>query len=161
MNTIKSWIRTLEQFFYSFRVRPWHVNVPKTLLKQPKIYLWDWSIIDDPGARNENLIASHLLKAIHFWTDMGYGTFDLFFLRDKMKREVDFIVTQNGNPWFLVEVKSSESKGISPSLQYFSEVINVKHAFQVDMSAPFVSRDCFAVHKPVRVPAMTFLSQLV
>jgi hypothetical protein len=45
--------------------------VPKSLRKQPKVFLWDWSLVVDEGARRENLIASHLLKAIHGWTDIG------------------------------------------------------------------------------------------
>lgn len=161
VNTIRQWITTLEQFFFCFRVRPYHTNVPKTLLKQPKIYLWDWSIVEDEGARNENLVASHLLKAVHFWNDAGYGTFDLYFLRDKMKREVDFLVTQNGTPWILAEVKSSDSGGVSASLDYYSSLLQVKHAFQVSISAPYVERDCFEVKNPVKVPALTFLSQLI
>ena len=45
-------------------VRPWHRNVPKSLRKQPKVFLWDWSMVDDVGARNKNLVAAHLLKAV-------------------------------------------------------------------------------------------------
>jgi hypothetical protein len=35
------------------------------------------------------------------------------------------------------------------------------HAFQVTVDAPFVDADCFAVFYPIKVPAKTFLSQLV
>ena len=161
VNTIKKWISTLEQFYYCFRIKPWHKNVPKTLLKQPKLYFWDWSIVQDQGGRHENFIASHLLKAVHFWTDGGYGTFDLFFLRDKMKREVDFLITRDNKPWFIVEVKSSDSGGISSSLEYFSSILKCEFAFQVEMNSPYVDRNCFSVSKPTRVPALTLLSQLV
>jgi len=44
VDTIRRWIATLEGLFYCFTVRPWHRNVPKTLRKQPKAYLWDWSL---------------------------------------------------------------------------------------------------------------------
>ena len=161
VNTIKKWIKTLEQFYYCFTIKPWHKNIPKTLLKQPKIYFWDWSIVKEKGACNENFIASHLLKAIHYWTDLGYGLFELYFLRDKMKREVDFLITKENKPWIIVEVKSSGKEGISPSLQYFSSLVNPEHAFQVDLSAPYIERNCFSIKKPVRVPAITLLSQLI
>ncbi len=161
VNTVRRWITTLEQFYYCFRLKPWHENVPKTLLKQPKIYFRDWSIVNDEGQRNENMTASHLLKAVELWSDLGYGDFDLYFLRDKLKREVDFLVSRNGSPWFIVEVKTSGTGRISPSLRHFQALLNPKHAFQLDFSAEYIDRDCFKAGKAVTVPAVTFFSQLV
>ncbi|MGM0558902.1 MAG: ATP-binding protein [Myxococcota bacterium] len=161
VNTIKSWLETLERLYYCFSVRPWHKNVTRALRKQPKYYLWDWSVIDDEGARTENLVASALLKAVHFWTDVGLGEFGLHFIRDKQQHEVDFVVVRDREPWFLVEVKSSASKSLSGSLERFQEQTGAKHAFQVAMDAPYVDRDCFSVEEPTIVPALTFLSQLV
>jgi len=70
-------------------VQPWHRNGTRALRKEPKYYLWDWSQVSDPGARGENLIASALLKSVHWWTETGRGDFGLHFVRDKQKREVD------------------------------------------------------------------------
>ena len=130
-------------------------------MQEPKIYLWDWTNIDEEGKRVENLVASHLLKAIHFWTDNGMGQYDLWFIRDKEKREVDFLVTENKNPWFLVEVKLSEKGSLNKNLIYFQEKIKAKHAFQVVFKMDYVSSDCFKHRKPIIVPAQTFLSQLI
>lgn len=58
------------------------------------LFLWDWSLVVDEGARRENLVASRLLKAVHGWTDLGLGDYDLYYPRDKAKREVDFLVTR-------------------------------------------------------------------
>lgn len=55
--------------------------------------------------RAENFVASHLLKAVHWWNDLGMGEFGLYYLRTKDQKEVDFLVSKNGNPWFLVEMK--------------------------------------------------------
>lgn len=161
VDSVRRWIGTLESLFYCFTLRPWFRNVPKSLRKQPKVYLCDWSLVADPGARRENLVAAHLLKAVHFWTDTGLGTFELGFLRDKAKREVDFLVVRDGAPWFLVEVKSSGTRGISPAVHYFHQHLETRHAFQVSFDVDFVEQDCFGVPEPVRVPAATFLSQLV
>jgi hypothetical protein len=161
VNTIKSWLETLERLYYCFSVRPWHKNVTRALRKQPKYYLWDWSIVDDVGARSENLVASALLKAVHYWTDVGLGEFDLRFIRDKQQNEVDFVVVRDRQPWFLVEVKTSQSKSLSSSLERFQSQTEADHAFQVMMDAPYVDRDCFSTTAPVKVPALTFLSQLV
>ncbi|MCP4679364.1 MAG: ATP-binding protein [Deltaproteobacteria bacterium] len=159
-DTVHRWIQTLESTYYCFSIRPWHANIPKSLRKQPKIFLWDWSLVDDMGAKHENFIASHLLKAVHLWTDCGLGEYGLFYLRDKNKREVDFVVVRNGWPWFLVEVKSSKSR-LSPRLKYFQHKTGAKHAFQVEIKSPYVDEDCFSLTEPGRVPASTLLSQLV
>lgn len=159
-DSIRNWLGILESLYFCFSIRPWHGNIVRSLRKEPKYYLWDWAMVREPGPRNENMIASHLLKAVHFWTDIGIGEFGLYFLRTKDKKEVDFVVTRDGTPWFLVEVKSSHT-AISPNLRYFQERIGALHAFQVTIDAPFVDADCFSVSYPVRVPAKTFLSQLV
>jgi hypothetical protein len=49
----------------------------------------------------ENIIAGYLLKAVHLWTGLDPGEFELFFLRTKGKREVDFL---------LIKIKSSSTK---------------------------------------------------
>ena len=161
VDTVRRWIRTLESLFYCFALKPWHRNVARALRKEPKYYLWDWSQIDDAGARAENLVACALLKAVHQWTETGEGRFDLHFVRDKQKREVDFLVTRDAHPWFLVEVKSSERADLVSALRYFQQQTSAAHAFQVAMNAEYIDEDCFALSGPIIVPASTFLSQLV
>jgi len=159
--TVRRWIETLKALYYCFSIQPWTTNISRSLLKEPKIYLWDWSLVDDKGKKLENFVASHLLKAIHLWTDRGFGDYDLYFLRDKEKREVDFLVTKNGKPWFIVETKASSNGGISKSMFYFQQKTNASHAFQVAFDLNYVERNCFEYSTPIIVPAKTFLSQLV
>ena len=161
IDTITRWIHLLESFYFCYLIRPWSQNITRSLLKEPKIFLWDWSLIKDPGKRAENFIASHLLKAVHYWNDMGFGEYELHYLRDLEKREVDFIVTKNNKPWFLVEVKQSNNSGIGKNLYYFFEKSGAEHAFQVVIDTPYVQKNCFEYIAPVIVPASTFLSQLV
>lgn len=97
---------------------------------------------------------------MHFWTDHGLGELELFFVRDKEKREVDFLVARDGKPWFLVEVKSSERK-LSPALGRFQDQTGALHTFQAVLDLPHVNRSCFDVSTPVVVPLRTLLSQLV
>ena len=159
--SIRKWINTLNSLYYSFEVRPWSKNISRSLIKEPKYYLWDWSDIEDEGAKGENFIACHLLKAVHYWTDFGFGNYGLYYLRDKEKREVDFLVTKNDKPWFLVEVKHKRNHGIDPSLYHFQEQTKAPHAFQVVVDLPFVNKNCFEESGPIIVPAKTFLSQLI
>ncbi len=105
-------------------------------------------------------MASHLLKAVHFWTDRGLGDYGLFYLRTKDKVETDFVVVKDGKPWFLVEVKT-KAKGLSSALYHFQAETKAPHALQVAFDLPFVQRDCFEEKEPIIVPARTFLAQLV
>jgi uncharacterized protein len=158
-NTIKRWIDLLARLHYGFMVRPWFTSVSKALRKEPKWFLRDWSGVVDDGARAETLVACHLLKAVETWTDLGFGHFELRYLRDKLKREVDFVVIRDRKPWFLVEVKLTELT-LTSSLHHFHGQLSVPHAFQVVMNLPFRDVDCFSVNRPVVVPARTLLSQL-
>lgn len=158
-NTVRSWVTTLCSFHYGFVVRPWFRNVSKALRKEPKWFLRDWSGITDVGKRAETFCACHLLKAVEGWTDLGLGVFELRYVRDTQKREVDFLVVRDGEPWFLVEAKHGR-RGLSPHLAYFQKQTGAKHAFQVSLDADYVDADCFSHEDPIVVPARTFFSQL-
>ena len=159
-NTVKSWVSILSSLYFGFTVRPWFKNIENAIRKTPKWYLHDWSGIEDVGKRNETLVACHLLKAVEGWNDTGLGAFDLFYVRDKQKHEVDFLVSRNKKPWCLVEVKTSDTH-LAPSLGRMQEQTGAEHAFQVVIDLPFTDANCFGKTTPVVVPARTFLSQLL
>jgi uncharacterized protein len=161
VDTVKRWIKVLKSFYYCFTLQPWSKNISRSLIKEPKVFLWDWSLVEDKGARIENFIASHLLKAVHYWTDRGFGEYGLYYLRDKEKNEVDFLVSKNKKPWFIVEVKASENHGLSKALYHYQEMTKAPHAFQVVFDMEYINSDCFKALEPTIVPAKTFLSQLI
>lgn len=158
--TVKKWISLLKALYYGFTVGPYFRNVENSIRKTPKWYLRDWSGIEDEGKRMETLVACHLLKAVEGWTDLGFGEFALFYLRDRSQREVDFLVTRDRQPWFLAEVKKSDAS-MSPALAHFQRATGARHAFQVVADMEFSERDCFEALTPTVVPAKTFLSQLL
>ena len=161
VDTIRRWLSTLGGLYFGFRVRPWFKNVSRSLRKEPKWFLRDWSGVADDGKRAETFVACHLLKAVEGWTDLGLGEFHLGYLRDKYKREVDFVVVRDGQPWFLVEVKKADTQ-VSASLEHFQQATKAPFAFQVVLDADFIDADCFATPRgPLVVPARTFLSQLL
>lgn len=160
VDTVRRWITTLGSLHFGFRVRPWFRNVPKSLRKEPRWFLRDWSGIEDPGSRLETLVGCHLLKAVELWEDLGYGKFELRYLRDKARREVDFVVIRDQKPWFLVEVKKADTR-LSPSLAYYQQQTKARHAFQAVLDLDPVDADCFTRRDPVVVPLRTFLSQLL
>ncbi len=159
-DTIRAWLDTLVSLHFGFLIRPWFKNVSKSLRKEPKWFLRDWSGIDDPGKRAETFVACHLLKAVDGWNDLGLGHFDLRYLRDKQQREVDFVVIRDQQPWFLVEVKQAGEK-LNPALAHFQNQIQAPHAFQLVIDREFVAADPFTRHQPTLVPARTLLSQLL
>ncbi len=159
-DTIKHWLDLLMSLHVGVLIRPWFTNVTKSLRKEPKWFLRDWSGIEDPGKRAETFVACHLLKAVEGWSDLGLGDFELRYLRDKQQREVDFVIIRDRKPWFLVEVKSSRDQ-LSPALKHYQSMIKAPHAFQVVLNLDFVAADCFARNEPIVVPAKTLLSQLL
>lgn len=159
--TIRKWINVLEELHYCFKIKPWHKNITRSLIKDPKVYLWDWSKIDDIGSKVENFVASHLLKAVHFWTDTGLGQYDLFYLRDIDKHEVDFLVTKQNQPWLLIEVKTSQKDSLNPNLKYFQEQTKAPYAFQIAFDMDYVDFDFRDLKTPKILPMATFLSQLI
>ncbi len=160
VDTLRRWVQALASLHYGFLVRPWYRNLGRSLRKEPKWYLRDWSMAADAGLRAETLVACHLLKAVEGWTDLGWGRFELHYLRDKEKREVDFLVVRDRRPWFLVEVKASETS-LNPALAYFQKATGAVHAFQAVLDLAPVRADCFARREPTVVPARTLLSQLL
>ena len=161
-DTVKAWIGVLESVYYCYTVTPWFVNVANSIRKQPKAYLWDWSLVLDEGARNENFIASHLLKAVHWWTDSGLGDFSLHYLRTKQQKEVDFLISKDKTPFMLVECKTSAKDGLSPALAEFQKTLAVPYAFQVAIDAPassLVPTEFTGI--PIKISALDLLKVLV
>lgn len=127
---VSGWLDILESFYYCFRVYPFVGKNFRSLKKEAKLYLWDWSEIETEGARFENCIASHLLKLVHYYQDYeGYRT-QLYYLRSAEGKEVDFLVTVNGKPWFAVEAKLNDLN-VSPHLFYFKERVKIPFCYQV------------------------------
>jgi predicted AAA+ superfamily ATPase len=160
-DTIKTWITLLEALYVCFQIRPWSANVANSLRKQPKIYLWDWSAVADMGARKENFTASHLLKAVHWWNACGLGDFGLYYLRDKQKREVDFLIVRDKKPFMMVEVKSSPHQGISPHIKHFQETLKAPYAFQLAFDMPCSGVNPQELSKPAIIAAADLFKTLV
>jgi predicted AAA+ superfamily ATPase len=127
---VSSWLSVLETFYYCFRVYPYHAKNYRSLKKEPKLYLWDWSEIQDEGARFENCLASHLLKLVHFLEDFEGYRCRLHYMRSIEKKEVDFLVTIDQKPWFMVEAKLNNTN-VSPHLKYFQDRVNAGYVYQV------------------------------
>ena len=77
------------------------------------------------------------------------------------KREVDFLVIRDGQPWFLAEVKHRKDS-MSPNLGFYQDQVKAPFAFQLIIDADYVDADCFArPGGPTIVGAKALLSQLL
>ncbi len=129
-DTLHRWLTYLKELYYLFEIKPYSRNIVRSLRRDGKVYLFDYAAVKDEPARFENLVASHLLKACHYWSDTGEGLFELFYLRDKEKREIDFLIVRDGVPWLPVEVKMSETHP-SENWSRFIAMLPCKRAVQL------------------------------
>ena len=100
-------------------------------MKPPKVYFFDnGDVIGDEGARFENLVASSLLKRLHFLEDYEGYHYELCYIRDKERREVDFAILRDGILEELIEVKYGD-KNIARALRYYAEKLKPEKATQI------------------------------
>jgi predicted AAA+ superfamily ATPase len=139
-DTAERWIGILENLYVCFRIAPLGAPRIRAVKKERKLYLWDWSAVPEPGARFENMVASHLLKLCHFREDTEGHRMEVRFLRDTDAREVDFVVLQDRKPLFAVEVKTGE-RAVSPAVRYFKQRTTIPRWFQVHLGTKDVVAD--------------------
>lgn len=110
-NTIRRWLDLLESLYVIFRVTPYHRNVARSILKEPKFYFYDTGQIDEEnqGAKLENLVALSLLKELHRIQDQMGQSVGLHYVKNKEKAEIDFLVVINNKPTALIDVKHSDA----------------------------------------------------
>lgn len=130
--TVERWISIFENLYFCFRIAPFGNKKTRTVKKEKKLYLWDWSMVESPGARFENLVASQLLKYCHYLEDTEGHKMELCYVRDVFKREIDFVVTKNKKAIFAVECKKGEG-AISEAIKYFKERLPIPHFYQVHL----------------------------
>jgi predicted AAA+ superfamily ATPase len=129
--TVVNWLDVLERMYLVFAVRPYTKNLPRAVIKPPKVFFFDnGDVLGDEGAIFENLVATQLLKRIHLLEDRDGYRYELRYIRDKEGREVDFIILKEDHIQELIEVKFSDDK-ISNHLKYYAEKLNPKKATQI------------------------------
>lgn len=135
-NTIKEWIGVLEASFLIYKLRPYHKNYNKRIVKNPKIYFTDTGLVCSLlGIRKKEDIDYHFLKGSLFETfivnefiksSFNYGEiFDFYFWRDNHKKEID-IVLDVGLDQYAFEVKSSKTvhEKFFDTLKYWEKLTN-------------------------------------
>lgn len=130
-NTIKSWLAVLERMYLIFLVKPYTKSLPRAIQKPPKVFFFDnGDVIGNDGARFENLVATSLLKRLHFLEDYQGYRYELRYLRDKEGREVDFVILRDDILQELIEVKYTDDS-LSKPLRYYTKRLQPPKATQI------------------------------
>jgi predicted AAA+ superfamily ATPase len=128
--TVGRWMDILDRLYMTFRISPFGAAKIRAVKKEQKAYFWDWTQVEIPGIRFENLVASHLLKYCHFIEDTKGHRMELRYIRDTDKREIDFVVLKDKKPLFAVECKTGE-RSLSPHIDYFAKRTPIPAFYQV------------------------------
>ncbi len=128
--TVANWLDILERLYAVFRLTPFGAPRLRAVRKEQKHYHFDWSLVPAEPARFENLVASHLLKWVHFEQDTKGRDLELRYFRDTDGREVDFVVTEGKQLILMVEAKWNDSE-VDRGLRYLKERFRMADAWQV------------------------------
>jgi uncharacterized protein len=134
VKTIQSWIGILESSFIIYLLKPHFKNFNKTILKRPKLYFYDTSIVCSLlGIQTAKQMSSYPLRGAIFET-MVVGEFvkkrtnaalpiNLFYWRDLTGHEIDLIIDK-GEVMLPVEIKSGKTinKDFFKNLDYWCKL---------------------------------------
>ena len=151
-STIVKWIDILKELYLVFTVRPWQGQIRRSIRKEPKLYFLDWSLLPEAGFRFENLLAVSLWRMAARFTETGLGAFEVMYIRDTSKREVDFVLVKDNEPLALFEAKDGGCE-IGPAGRHFSQKLAIPYyqiVHRLDRPEAFPG-NCFLL------PASTFL----
>lgn len=149
--TVAHWLDIFERFYAIFRIPPFGAPRLRAVKKEQKHYHYDWSLVEDLSCRFENMVASHLLKWVHFEQDTKARELQLCYFRDVDGREVNFIITEKGKPIHAIECKWKEGE-VSKGLKYFKAKFPNCDAWQLLASGKddYVSYDGIRVCHAIR-----------
>jgi len=116
-NTIKSWISILQTSGLIYLLQPYYTNITSRAIKTPKLYFFDtglccyltgWSTSETleasimSGAILETYVVSEIIKS--YWHNGKQP--QIYFYRDKEKKEIDVLIEQDGK-LYPIEIKKS------------------------------------------------------
>ena len=119
VNTAKNWLSILQASFQIYLLHPYYSNLSKRLVKRPKLYFLDtglcaylteWTSAEtlEAGAMSGNIFETYVFAEIlKSWWHRGQFP-QIFYYRDKDKREIDLLFIQD-QMFYPVEVKKSSS----------------------------------------------------
>ncbi|PWU14567.1 MAG: ATPase, partial [Bdellovibrio sp.] len=149
--TVQRWLALLEELFVVFKVSPYSRDIARSVKKESKYYFFDSAFVaGDVSIKLENLVACALLKEAHFQTDVNGRPYQLYFLKVKGGREIDFLLKpeEEEDTALLLEVKRAESEA-SPHFKLFSSSFKRRHQVQLvaDLKREFTTASGIQIAK--------------
>ncbi|MCI0471912.1 MAG: ATP-binding protein [Candidatus Aminicenantes bacterium] len=130
-NSVKKYIQILESLHIVFLLKPYYKQIGRSIRKEPKLYFYDTGFIKgDEGVKLENTTAVCLLKHIEYLIDVKGKNMSLNYLRTKDGKEIDFVISEDNEIRYLLEVKLSDSN-LSKSLLSFGQQFSQAESFQL------------------------------
>ena len=94
--TLGRYLDIPEALHIVFTLRPFHRNIARALLKEPKVYFFDTGLVrGDEGMRFENACATMILRHAQFLQDSAGRAMSVHYVRDKEGREIDFALCES------------------------------------------------------------------
>lgn len=121
--TIKSWLSILQASGLVYILRPYYNNVSNRFIKTPKVYFMDTGLacyltgwktpeVLESGAMSGNMFETYVVSEIikSYWHNGKQP--DIYYYRDKDKREIDVLLHENGTLYPVeIKKKSNPDKG--------------------------------------------------
>lgn len=121
--TIKSWLSILQASGLVYILRPYYNNVGNRFIKTPKVYFMDTGLacyltgwktpeVLESGAMSGNMFETYVVSEIikSYWHNGKQP--DIYYYRDKDKREIDVLLHENGTLYPIeIKKKSNPDKG--------------------------------------------------
>lgn len=124
--TISNWLDAFKKIYLVFSIMPWSKNISHSIKKEAKYYFYDWTFAEKKGARFENMLAVMLLRLVNRFNELGLGNYELRYVRNKEKEEIDFLIIKNNKPFALLEAKENEID-IPKAAHYFNRALKVPY----------------------------------
>lgn len=137
--TVKRYLDFMEGAFLIRRLAPYYVNIPKRLVKSPKIYLRDSGVLhafkdtatiaqlmDDPqvGASWEGFVIEQIIASTQ-------ENMRPYFYRTQQGAECDLVLERNGVVEAAIEIKFSTAPSIGKGFRIALEDLKAKRAFVI------------------------------
>jgi hypothetical protein len=144
-HTAKAWLSVLETSYITKLLIPYHQNFNKRLIKSPKLYFYDTSLICFLlGIRTVDELRIHPMRGPIFESFVMSELFkyrfnqgkepSLYFWRDVQGHEIDCIIEKVFGVTIPVEIKS----GMTINESFFKELLDWKHISKQDNAPAYI-----------------------
>lgn len=136
--TVTQWLDAFKKIYLVFSIKPWTEHVARAIKKEEKYYFYDWTFVENQAYRFENMLSVMLMRMTCRFNELGLGDFELRYIRNKNKEEIDFIIVKDRKPFALFEAKTKETDIPSHATKFalalkvpYYQVLSLGHDVQV------------------------------